>query len=318
MRETTCGTSRKDTDTTWYGDHDGENKFLHTVTIPHVQELKDANLCHSLSHQQKFFTTKETVISWVKTHEEQKHLLHVTGILHFALILNENYAFRHIFKNGGTTIAAQTGQTAQTGPEIKHVRQSDIGNRRLLAMVRDPIDHFLSGWAECGKKHFSPMKNLIDLNASYDDRVRAWLDCVRYGSNKCALKPRLLSCRAHSNPQATFLFLNETTFEWDPRYDIIGDLSEMPGLLNMISFPYNASITKRNEANVSEITTQYFPRDKSLLSERTIQDICRYVALDYYLFDFNPPEPCQEELMKNIADMRKSPHTERKKEEGLG
>lgn len=164
--------------------------------------------------------------------------MYATGIYHFALILNENYAFRHIFKNGGTTISAQTGQTAQTGPEIQHVRQSDIGNRSLLATVRDPIDHFLSGWAECGKKHFTAMKKLIDPDATYDDRVRAWLHYVRYGSNKCALRKGLLSCRAHSHPQANFLFLNETTFGWDPRYDIIGNLREMPGSLNMIGFPY--------------------------------------------------------------------------------
>ncbi len=279
-----------------YGDHDGENKLLHT--IPHVQDLQDSNLCRSSRHQHKFFSTRAAVLSWIKTHKEQRHLLY--GSVHyykyFAFVLNEDYAFRHIFKSGGSTIEAQTGEI--------QVHQSKVGKRHLITTVRDPIDHFLSGWAECGHQQLSAMRRLINLDAPYDDRIQAWLQFLKEESQK--KMNRMMSCGDHSHPQANFLFRSETEFDWDPKYAIIGDLDEMPGLLGMIGFPYNASITIGNMASENEIKNQYFPRDASLLSTRTIQDICRYVALDYYLFDFDPPSQCREELMRNIADMNKS------------
>ena len=84
----------------------------------------------------------------------------------------------------------------------------------------------------------------------------------------------------------------------------------MPGLFDIIGLQYNESTKRSNIASENEIKSQYFPRNASLLSRRTIQDICRYIALDYYLFDFDPPAPCRDELMANIADMNITVRTE--------
>jgi len=266
--------------------------------IPHAKDLQDhVNLCRSFRHQYKFFSVRSSVLSWVKTHEEQRHLLHGkdTNNKWFAIILNEDYAYRHIFKSGGTSVVKQTAAHS-------HVSQSDIGNRRLLATVRDPLEHFLSGWAECGSRNFKVMMNLTASDA-YDDRVQAWLQYLTTDASEQIRKggQAMKHCRIHSFPQANFLLQSDG--EFNTNIDIVGDLGEIPALLEAVGFHYNASISKGRDASKDEIKSRHFPPNKSLLSARTITDICRYVALDYYLFDFDPPATCREELMANIADM---------------
>jgi hypothetical protein len=113
----------------------------------------------------------------------------------------------------------------------------------------------------------------------------------------------LKRCIPHSFPQANYLWKSDTNFQWDEKLDLLGDLKEISGLLELIGFRYNASIASGNVARDNEIKTRHFPRKKSLLSNTTIQDICSYVALDYYLFDFDPPIPCRETLTANMADI---------------
>ncbi len=84
----------------------------------------------------------------------------------FAVILNERYAFCHIFKNGGTTVTLQTGHG--------HIPRFGIKGRRFLATVRDPIEHFLSGWAECGVRYRTKVVPEQNLN----DRIQIWLKVV--------------------------------------------------------------------------------------------------------------------------------------------
>ena len=96
---------------------------------------------------------------------------------------------------------------------------------------------------------------------------------------------------------------NDRTFEWDAKLDLVGDLDEMSGLLELIGFHYDESLTKAREAKDNEVKNRSFPPKKSMLSNSTLDDICSYVALDYYLFSFEPPVACREKLMTNIADM---------------
>lgn len=146
------------------------------------------------------------------------------------------------------------------------------------------------------------MMNLTTSDA-YDDRVQAWLQYLKTDASEQFRKggKAMMHCRLHSFPQASFLWQSDG--EFNTKMEIVGDLGEMPALLEVVGFHYNASIRKGRVGSKNEIKRQHFPRNKSLLSARTITDICRYVALDYYLFDFDPPATCREELMANIADM---------------
>jgi len=267
--------------------------------IPLAKELQDAELCHSLRHQQKFFTVRDPVLTWIKSRPKQEHLLRGTGKrgFLFAFIINKNYAFRHIFKSGGTTVLLQTKRS--------HTIQRKVENRRLMTTVRDPIDHFLSGWAECGKRNFKAMMNLTTSD-EYDDQIQAWLQYIQGLGNfsKTELKSKnLRTCSPHSYPQANYLWERDNKFQWDAKLDLVGDLKELTGLLELVGFPYNASIPNGRVAQDSKIKMKYFPKNKSLLTNRTMQDICRYVALDFYLFDFDLPIPCRKELMANVVEM---------------
>ena len=104
-------------------------------------------------------------------------------------------------------------------------------------------------------------------------------------------------------PQTNCLWQSDHNFEWDVKLKIVGDLKEIPGLLNLIGFPYDAQVPIGKNAEKNAIKAKHFHRDKRLLSNITLQSICRYVALDYCLFDFDPPAACRHELIANIASM---------------
>lgn len=255
-----------------------------------------------MEHQIKFFfSRREKFLGWVKNQTSRQHLLYSTyDTNNYAIIINEKYAYRHIFKSGGTTIQFQMRR------EKQYDRPKEIGNRRLVATVRDPIDHFLNGWAECGSRFFDVMMNLTKSNSTtnaitptYNDQVAMWL----FYQDHSPHKDRLRACGSHSAPQATFLFKSRSEFEWEPKIDIVGDMQEIPGLLKLLGRPFNDSIPNERVATRDNIKQRHFPRNISLLSDQTLQGICRFVALDYYLFDFEPPYSCQKELFANVADI---------------
>jgi hypothetical protein len=275
---------------------------MHAVesSIQHLQEILHRNLCLSYKHQQKFFTVKDQVLSWVNNHSEHNHMMQTTGEStdrFYAFILNEKYAFRHIFKCGGTTVG---DQTKARNPRAERSPKWVIGDRKLLATVRDPVDHFLSGWAECGKRGgVKRCSNCFKSSVPYDEKIQNWLSFVQ----KCKGKKRC-SCNVHSMPQANFLFAGEGKYVIDPKLDIIGDLMELPALLELVGFPYNATIPSGNNATEEQIKRVAFPNDKSGLSNSTMQKLCKYVELDYFLFDFEPPVGCHQVVLdvKKMTD----------------
>lgn len=169
-----------------------------------------------------------------------------------------------------------------------------MGKRKLIATVRDPIDHFLSGWAECGAP-FPRELQKTKHSPSYDLRVRDWLsymqeDCKPGGVTLC-------SCKDHSRPQADFLINKSGKFI--PNLGVIGDMHELEGLLSIAGLKYNSSVANGRDATANKRKVYHFPRDIGSLSNQTLQGICRYVALDYHLFDYDAPEACHEELASN-------------------
>lgn len=255
--------------------------------IPYLKELEAKNLTRSFQHQRKFFTVKDQVLLWAKNITEHNYSKRTLvqpcyNQLFYAYNLNRDFSFRHIFKSGGTTVERQLKTK-------RHNRPVQVGNRTLIASVRDPIDHFLSGWAECGER----FPNQLMTNSTYDDRIVSWLsfiqaNCTSRGADLCA-------CRVHSLPQANFLLNKSKGFI--SNLGIVGDLKELPGLLGLAGVAYNTSVAIGRNSSTNQIKQEFFPSDIRLLSNRTLQDICRYVALDYYLFCFEPPEACNEELV---------------------
>lgn len=192
----------------------------------------------------------------------------------------------------GTTVQNQSRTS-------KHIDSASIGKRKLIATVRDPIEHFLSGWAECGerlKERWLPNRD----NLSFDERIGIWLDYIQ-------LCPTC-HCVAHSLPQANFLLRHDDevhTFYFDPRIEIVGHLHELPDLLNFIGLSYDNSIPPAKVSIEDEKKSRMFPREVNLLSQATIQRLCSFLVLDYYLFDFEPPKSCKAVFKKDMNEMTK-------------
>jgi hypothetical protein len=228
--------------------------------------------------------------------------------------------FLHIFKNAGTLIENQC-----------HSLSTGLGwhvpVKSLFALVRDPIDHFLSGWAECnlrlsqelGPKDFEEYIGSL-ANVTYDSRISDYFLMVKWQYDR-----RLCGCSKHSFPQGNFLLdhskakRNEEppVYAIDPRLRFIGDLSELKGVLELLlpnyakrfeetpSKPkdhrindYNQSTAKSaaNSAADNELKSKYFSAEavRESLSNKTLRLICDFVAIDYYLFDFEIPEACRD------------------------
>ena len=58
--------------------------------------------------------------------------------------LDKIWTYIHVWKNGGLSISEATG--------IHDVNEEDGNYAHLFTFVRDPIDHFISGFKEEGKR----------------------------------------------------------------------------------------------------------------------------------------------------------------------
>jgi hypothetical protein len=219
-----------------------------------------------------------------------------------ANILTENYAYIHIFKNGGTAIAAQTKRD--------HVptESKEVQTRKWMTLVRDPLEHFLSGWAECGNEYrklrlerqkknrdtpFDPKSNESiprDIQASYDARIRSWIIRVRH----YARPKHDWFCEIHSFPQINSIL--NANGHVPENMEIVGDLKELPAVLNLTGFGhYNTSrATVERNASANAYLRIYFPRRLDLLSNETIRSLCDFLAIDYYMLDYPLPPQCHD------------------------
>eukprot|EP00980_Cylindrotheca_fusiformis_P028565 scaffold22611_cov153-Cylindrotheca_fusiformis.AAC.5 len=254
-----------------------------STDIPYLREMRARNLHRSILQQQKFYAKK----GLVALHYSPRNQLYATANWKFwnrwhALILNDEFAFRHIFKNGGTTLEIQTGSS--------HVQRRALGKRRMVATVRDPIDHFVSGWQECGERFPEFMEWEKTDDAQYDERIQKWLEITQtmaFQKDACVGR---CACAMHSFPQGNFLMTHKGTI--DPKVTLVGELVDLPDLLGLIGFEYNHSIGTGRNASATAFKAKHFPRKKHLMSNETMKKICDFVSLDYFLFDFQMPDAC--------------------------
>lgn len=261
-----------------------------TSSIRHVSEMRKKNLHLSIKQQTSFFTMKDITLSWLKQFDEdsdKQQLLSIGNVRprDFGYILNEKYAFRHIFKNGGTTVGIQVHK------EFSHDSQRRIGKRNLIASIRDPIEHFLSGWAECA------VRDKLQYEG-YDDAIFNWFQKVKQCKGRSPCR-----CFVHGYPQAGFLLqLPSKTFL--ENIDLIGDVKELPDLLEFVGFEFNRTLGFGRVAKDDDFKKELYPRNRDLLSNRTIDALCQYLALDYYIFDHTPPPQCKHQIETDIASIK--------------
>lgn len=283
--------------------------------IPHLDEMKKRGLDSSYRHHLKFFTLKDKLIPWINKpssstgREVNRNFLHPHKLNEFfGTILNDQYAFRHIFKSGGTTIAYQAGR--------KHHSRDQVGSRKIMTVVRDPIEHFLSGWAECGFRYSLHETTADDEkpDESYEMRVKSYLNVTAhcYGKDglpisETATKGKsLCTCSKHSHSQFMYLLFNndgnETT-KIEPQLEIVGDMMELQSVAEMVGFTFERKAKIGRSSNDNDIKKKYYPKRIDLLSESTLQDLCDFVMMDYIAFDFEPPSTCRKQIRADLMNL---------------
>jgi hypothetical protein len=191
-----------------------------------------------------------------------------------------DFGFLHVWKCGGTTVEALTGSS-------QLLLQSNEGQARQgLALVQDPIDRFLSAWAQCGVRlcerriKFIRDTTYSSLNwrhEEYDYCVRAFLLEVQ---PFCPLR----SCTRLSTSQ-----FHDRSIENNCHVVFVGELSEMRQGLGIAGFQMGTKHLVERDAGQNMVKSLYFPSDRNLLSRSTLLELCEFLALDYFLFDFVPP-----------------------------
>ena len=251
----------------------------------YYDQMKARSVEASMRHQRKFLARKDRIqseIDWL--------LRFRSNLGEFAaIIISEAFAFLHVWKCGGTTVAALAGDKQWS------LNETEIQKREWVAFVRDPIDRFLSAWAECGFRQMetSPEYKGIGshtvlnwLDAEYDFRVRAFLNEVR----DFTFPEPVLSCHTHAHPQANSMI--NRSGKIDDHVKIIGDLSELRPVLEIAGFTEFSDKVKSRDASSNKIKAENFPAKRELLKDETLLEMCRFYAIDYYLFDFDPPAVC--------------------------
>jgi hypothetical protein len=243
----------------------------------------------SARHQRKFLARKDLVSATFDRKVRFRSDLDVYA----AIVISPVFAFLHIWKCGGSSVVKMS-------PNNFQVSLSDPGvqERKWVGTVRDPIDRFLSAWAECGfrlmgeklegdeEKKMDPPTVVTWIHGEYDFRVRAFLNEVKQFTFP---EPRL-SCHTHAHPQANSMMNSHGRI--DSHIKMVGDLSELTTVLEIAEFTeYDGDATDRIAANNS-IKSGLFPARRQDLKDETLLELCEYYALDYYLFDFDPPEIC--------------------------
>ena len=269
---------------------------LNERILKNLKGLNEKQLCLSYKQHKNIFLRKDKVIAWAKnnqTNNDAGSLLYpIRRDQFYGYILNNKYAFLHIFKNGGSSVEAQLGR----GP-LSHIRPSQVKNRGLLATLRDPIDHFLSGWSECGTRHGLPH---ISADSTFDEKIQMWLDHIHScRSNIACCGKGACNCIVHSLPQVNFLLNSLTGNEFDSKIDILGDLKELPELLRFAGFQYNNSIPSAR-VHAKRKSNHNYPRNRTLISNETMRNVCHFLRLDYYLLEFEPPPICREKIKSDL------------------
>mmetsp|Transcript_9782 Transcript_9782/g.12323 ORF Transcript_9782/g.12323 Transcript_9782/m.12323 type:complete len:390 (+) Transcript_9782:48-1217(+) len=274
-----------------------------------AKQLKEKGLCASYNHHKKFFQVKDKTFAWLM--KEKESLLYEKGRQMYAIEINKKYALRHIFKNAGSSVMDYLMATEHLLYETyRH------GEQTLIAVVRDPIDHFLSGWAECGARSPDPENDpSFASTADLDSRVQSWVsliqNCVEEEQQlEFRVRSKECLCMVHSMPQANFIIDHDWHTQEkliDYNLGMVGDMSDLYGILEVAGHVHQQKELPQSRKADDEGAKDSFPRDQSLLSEETIHKICEFVILDYYFFDFEPPASCREQVQSDMLEIREMP-----------
>lgn len=252
----------------------------------YYREMNNLGLTRSMKHQEKFMARRSEIRSLFP----MDTLYQPITSRYAAVVVSDSFAFLHIWKCGGTTVVDLTPEEH----DQLELNDKQIQERKWFALVRDPIDRYISAWAECGMRLYNgedtydgyeKQSALNFLDDDYDFRLRAWLDEVKQ------FTPPAQFCHTHAFPQANFMLNSEGKI--DDHLAFVGDLSELMGNLQLAGTELKPdAVGVGRDSSQDTVKMSYFAKQRELLSEETLLALCSFYAIDYFLFDFDPPEVC--------------------------
>eukprot|EP00562_Extubocellulus_spinifer_P009833 CAMPEP_0178504092 /NCGR_PEP_ID=MMETSP0696-20121128/18402_1 /TAXON_ID=265572 /ORGANISM="Extubocellulus spinifer, Strain CCMP396" /LENGTH=356 /DNA_ID=CAMNT_0020133291 /DNA_START=332 /DNA_END=1401 /DNA_ORIENTATION=- len=179
----------------------------------------------------------------------------------------QNWTYLHVMKAGGTTAFNQCGfstvpeESKRWGPLRAEwmYRTSQV-----FTFVRDPVDHFLSGYKECASSRQPssfPWPN--KLTPAGDDDILLWLHTLGHRNHTNRLKNplKVFYCFLHSVPQIEFFLFHDDDGVLEARNNIVpstdilphvrfvGDMRDIQEFYQRTGLPWNDTKTnKRNHA----------------------------------------------------------------------
>jgi len=250
-----------------------------------ARHLDQQNATRSANHTKKFRNVQNVAL--FRQLHKRKYRYTASTYSAAGVQITNAFAYVHIWKSGGTTIEKQAQNRSFAARFIQRYPYA-------LTFVRDPVDHFLSGWSECmfrwhkNKKNKKDKREASKIDAqNYSQVITTYLENTR---RMIQSGRKTHGCNIHSLPQVNFLF--DRKGKLYSNLKIIGDISEMGQVMGAINFTYRPDVTAR-VASTNTIKQTYFPAKREWLRNETLQAICEFVALDYFMLDYQLPDPCR-------------------------
>jgi len=216
--------------------------------------------------------------------------------------VTQSWGYKHIWKSGGTTIAKTLGPRARKFDEATRKELT-----RYFTMVRDPLDHYISGFQETIKRtidkwgNFKPTEPLLNMTVpeafkAFTERV---LDHIVRDGEKAPRRPRCKVCHeGHSFPQTRFFFTNTREFLHEIQY--VGHMYEMCAIFRKVIGREDLRIKKANVAMDDKVKKYWSIRIEEVDAE-TMEKVCKIIAVDYCVFGFDYPERCKAEVIDKVC-----------------
>lgn len=281
---------------------------------PYCEQLAGDVHLHRSSHLCKYVWEKKNFLPFYFPRAER---FDTNQGDYSAVLLSNSFAFFHIWVNGDRTLIPTV--EAHLGVEDAQVgRTTEVQSRKWVALVRNPMEHFLQGWAlaeikvvqDARERGHEDLANKILAKweeRTLEERLIVFLDQLETYAKSSSTA--MLSPLMHALPQTNFLM--DDTGALHPNLALIADVDDWATVLKFSDFP--GPIDENRKEQLSDLQLKYFATEFYKFSKPTLLRVCEFLAIDYFLLPYEAPSTClkrrgpldfeyrRQELLDNIA-----------------
>lgn len=175
----------------------------------------------SQAQMEKWRRTLPYIKQWANTTTREFH----SEILHTC---SDEWTYIHVLKAGGTTVESQ----CLDGNASMH---SDVyKTHKLFTFVRDPIDHYISGYKECADRRAPRHFKFLDKNQS----LRLWINQKSHW------------CFQHSVPQIEYLLYRSEPLRFLDHISFVGDMKDLKAFFIQQGLPWKDENVQRRHSPI--------------------------------------------------------------------